>query len=147
MNNRFTPREQVIEVCNRLFVYTDERNWPGLIAEVFADRVAFDMTSAGGPQDTLTAQQICDMWAQGFTGLDAVHHQAGTYLVNLREADQVAEVRCYAIASHYKAAATQGTTREMVGNYDLHLTQTAEGWRLDGFTYHLKYARGNMELR
>jgi hypothetical protein len=143
----FSVREQIIEVCNRLFVYTDTRNWTGLINEVLADEVQFDMTSLGGAAGPLNPQQICDAWNQGFIGIDAIHHQAGTYLVDVSETGQsTAAVHCYATASHYKAAATQGHTREFVGTYDLHLHESAQGWRIDAFTYHLKYQTGNREL-
>jgi hypothetical protein len=76
-----------------------------------------------------------------------VHHQAGNYIVRFSAAEQpTAAVQCYAIASHYKEKAKKGQTRQFVGFYDLHLVQTAQGWRLDAFKYNLKYTSGNMEL-
>ena len=126
-------------------MYTDAQQWGKLITEVFAEKVLFDMSSASGeaPQ-TLTAKAICDMWQQGFSGLDAVHHQAGHYLITLQ--DETADIYAYAVASHYKKAATKGQTRVMVGSYDLKAQHTAGGWRLVGFKYNLKYADGNVSL-
>ncbi len=142
----FTTREQIIEIANRLFVYTDYREWQKLQTEVFAPTVRFDMSSlgAGAPKDQ-TAQEICAMWESGFAGIDAIHHHSGNFLVTVN--GEAATVFCYAIASHYKAAATQGQTREFVGSYDLGLEHTAGGWRINSFRYNVKYTSGNMELK
>jgi hypothetical protein len=99
---------------------------------------------AGAPKD-LAAAEICAMWESGFAGIDAVHHHSGNFMVTVN--GEAATVYCYAIASHYKAAATQGQTREFVGSYDLGLEQTAGGWRINSFRYNVKYTRGNMELK
>jgi hypothetical protein len=142
----FTTREQIIEIVNRLFVYTDYREWQKLQTEVFTPTVRFDMSSlgAGTPKD-LPAQEICAMWESGFAGIDAVHHHSGNFLVTVNGG--AATVFCYATASHYKAAATQGHTREFVGSYDLGLQQTISGWRINSFRYNVKYTGGNMELQ
>ncbi len=142
----FTTREQIIEVVNRLFVYTDYREWQKIQAEVFTETVRFDMSSlgAGEPKD-LSARAICDMWETGFAGIDAIHHQSGNFLINVN--GNTATVFCYAIATHYKKAATQGNTREFVGSYDLSLQLTANGWRINSFRYNVKYTGGNIEFK
>ena len=146
MNPAFTAREQVVEVVNRLFYYTDERAWEKLQKEVFAPQVLLDMVSVGAEKaETYTSRQICDMWEEGFSGLDAIHHQAGNYIVDLH--DNSAEVIAYSIASHYKRAATEGSIREFVGSYNFHLVRTGEGWRIDRFKYNLKYLTGNINLK
>lgn len=145
MQNQHTVCEQIIEVCNRLFVYTDYREWEKLQSEVFAGEVHFDMTSMGaGAPAVLSADAICKAWEEGFQGLDAVHHLAGNYLVTIGE--NGADVFCYANASHFKKGATRGNTRTFVGSYNLHLISTDKGWRIDAFKYNLKYAKGNMDL-
>jgi hypothetical protein len=142
----FTTREQIIEVVNRLFVYTDYREWQKIQAEVLTKIVRFDMSSlgAGEPKD-LSAGAICDMWETGFAGIDAVHHQSGNFLVNVN--GNTATVFCYAVATHYKKSATQGNTREYVGSYDLSLQLTANGWRINSFRYNVKYTGGNIEFK
>ncbi|MBA2562550.1 MAG: hypothetical protein H0V14_06480 [Chitinophagaceae bacterium] len=47
MNENFSIREQIIEVANKLFVYTDNRQWQKLLDEVFTGTALFDMSSAG----------------------------------------------------------------------------------------------------
>jgi len=142
-----TAQEEVIEVVNKLFIYTDYRQWDNLLNEVLNDVVQFDMSSLGGGAPTLMkATAIRDAWNEGFNGIDAVHHQAGNYLVNFPDKSH-ADVYCYAIALHYKQNATLGTTREFVGSYNISVVLTNKGWRIDGFKYNLKYINGNVELK
>src|SRR5690349_10547439 len=131
----FTIREQIVEVVNKLFVYTDNQEWGKLQHEVFTEQVLFDMTSIGGKEMVTTAANICLIWKEGFVGIDAINHLAGNYLINIK--DETAEVFAYATATHYKQAATQGKTREFVGTYNLHLIQLSDGWRIDQFRYNL----------
>lgn len=142
-----SKREVIIELVNKLFVYTDMRKWDKLQDEVFTEKITFDMTSVGaGPARELTAEEVCKMWHDGFVGIDHVHHHVGNIIVDFKT-EVEAEVFCYATASHYKQAATQGKTREFIGSYDLHTSFTDIGWRLDSFKYNLKYITGNAELK
>lgn len=141
----FTEREQLVEKLNRLFYYTDYQIWDKLKAEVFADEVKMDMTSLGAPSiETWSAQRICDEWTNGFKDLDAIHHQAGTFIIDIN--GSVATAKAYAIASHYKKDATNGTSREFIGSYDIHFTKIENSWKLDALTFNLKYMKGNLEL-
>ncbi|MEM9327083.1 MAG: nuclear transport factor 2 family protein [Bacteroidota bacterium] len=140
-----TEREAIIEIVNKLYIYTDFRQWDQLQDEVFAPEVFLDMTSMGGKAEDTTPAAICAMWEEGFKGLDAVNHLAGNYLVKLTT-DGEAEAFAYATATHYKASATRGKTREFVGTYDFKLKRLDHGWRIYHFVYELKYASGNMDL-
>ena len=133
------------ELANKLFMYCDAQQWQHLLDEVFIQAIWFDMSSAGGnkPQ-RLEASAICKMWAEGFAGLDAIHHQAGHYLINV--SGDKADIFAYAVATHYKKAAKNGTTRSFVGSYDLKAELTDKGWRLSQFKYNLKYIDGNASL-
>ncbi len=144
MSKHFTEREKIIEVVNRMFIYTDQMEWQKLQKEVFATTVFFDVTSLGGTAENLSAIEICKNWERGFFGLDAVYHLVGNHLVTLE--GFTAEVFCYSSAIHYREAAEYGMTREFVGSYDLHLTQTEKGWRIDAFKYNLKFMTGNQTM-
>jgi len=136
---------EIIELANKLFMYCDEMRWEDLCEEVFTPQIWFDMSSAGGGDARMvTAREICDMWAKGFEGLDAIHHQAGHYLVDI--ADEEADIYAYAVATHYKKAATKGNVRSFVGSYNLEAIRTEKGWRLDLFRYNLKYIDGNVSM-
>jgi hypothetical protein len=56
-------------------------------------------------QKKMRATEICAMWMEGLSGLDALHHQAGHYLININET--TADIYGYAIALHYRKAATK----------------------------------------
>lgn len=142
-----TEREQLIELSNKLFIYTDYKEWQKLKEDVFVDdKVYIDMTSTGaGTAADMTPDMICSMWNVGFEGLDAVHHQSGNFLVTVT--NEKAEVYCYAIATHYKANATAGKTREFVGSYNIGCIKTTMGWRINSFKYNLKYVNGNVEFK
>jgi len=66
---------EITEVVNRLFIHTDYQEWDKLLTMVFAPEVVFDMSSVGaGEAKTIKAEEICQMWAKGFEGLDGIHH-------------------------------------------------------------------------
>jgi hypothetical protein len=140
----FSIRDEIVEVVNKLFVYTDMQQWEKLQSEVFSDDVLFDMSSLGGQKAEMRSSEICELWKKGFAGLDAVNHLAGNYLIQINDA--IATVFAYATATHYKESATNGKTREFTGTYDLRLMKHGIGWRIYEFKYNLKYATGNRDL-
>jgi len=138
-------KQEITELVNKLFMYTDALQWNRIVTEVFAEQVLFDMSNVNGkPAETLAAKAICDMWSQGFTGIDAVHHQAGHYLITPN--GDSANIYAYAVAMHYKKAAVKGSTRTFVGSYNMKAVQTIGGWRLSEFKYNLKFIDGNTDL-
>ena len=137
--------QQITEVVYKLFVHVDERDWEQLRSEVFSTDVFLDMSSLGGPAERMTPFQICEMWAEGFKGIDSVNHLAGNVLVEMVDNNN-AKAFAYATATHYKADALNGKTREFVGTYDIKLDNHIEGWRINSLTYNLKYTTGNLEL-
>ncbi|MDJ0646499.1 MAG: nuclear transport factor 2 family protein [Flavobacteriaceae bacterium] len=141
----FTEREQIVEVVNKLFIYTDHQDWYKLQNEVFSKNVHLDMTSMGGEARELASSEICTNWENGFKDLDAVNHLGGNYVVTIN--DDKATVFAYATATHYKEKAKKGTTRNFVGTYELQLVKNHNGWRIDTMKYNLRYAHGNMHLK
>jgi hypothetical protein len=141
---KMSTREEIIELVNKLFIYTDSRQWDKLKSEVFTKKVHLDMSSMGGEAMNTTAKLICNQWDASFRDLDAVNHLVGNYLVTYN--DESADVFAYATATHYRERATKGKTREFVGTYNFHLVFTEKGWRINVFKYNLKYSTGNMNL-
>jgi hypothetical protein len=140
-----SDKMELQELANKLFMYVDAQDWNKILDEVFSEEVWFDMQSAGGGEPaTLAASEIGEMWRKGFEGLDAVHHQAGHYLIEVKENE--AGIFGYAMAAHYKKKAQKGNTRMFVGSYDLKAKRTADGWRLHQFKYNLKFIDGNTTL-
>ena len=141
---KFTMRDEIIEVVNKLFIYTDQQEWDKLLDEVFSKKVFFDMSSLGGDKEEKTPEAICAIWKKGFEGIDSVNHLAGNYLVEINNLS--ASVFAYATATHFKEKATKGKTREFVGTYNIDLHREAKGWKITGFKYNLKYTNGNADL-
>src|SRR5512135_3895696 len=137
-------RDRIREVVTRLFVRTDQRDWPA-VRTCFAPQVRFDMTSlAGGEPATLSPEEITRGWEEGLRPLAAIHHQMGNLLVEVRGGQ--ADAFCYAIACHYLPNPSGRNTRTLVGSYDVHLIRHAGGWLIDAFRFNLKYVEGNPEL-
>ncbi len=137
-------KDKLTEVVNQLFISTDNKDWLK-VKELFSSEVLFDTTSiTGGDPVTLTPQEIVDSWEKGLKPLKAVHHQAGNYVVNIKQNE--AEVFCYGIATHYLPNKTNKNTRTFVGSYNLHMINNGGKWEIDKFKFNLKYIDGNIYL-
>jgi hypothetical protein len=137
-------KQAIIEVINRLFIATDRKDWPGVEA-CFLPEVDFDMTSLGGGEPKrLPVQEIVAGWETGLAHIQAIHHQAGNYLVEVT--DREATAFCYGIASHYLPNPEGRNTRTFVGSYDFRLEKGPGGWRISAFRFNLKYVDGNPNL-
>lgn len=138
-------KDAILAVANKLFVYTDTRNWQGILNEVFTTDVYFDMTSlAGGQPAILPATAITAAWDEGLKPIEAIHHQTGNFNVDI-DGDK-AVVDCYGTAWHYKQTPSGRNTRVFVGTYVLQLVKQPEGWRINGFTFNKKFIDGNVDL-
>jgi hypothetical protein len=137
-------RQDIIETITNVFVGTDARDWKR-VQSCFAARVLFDMTSmTGGQPANMTPKEITDGWETGLKPIDAIHHQAGNFLVRV-DAEQ-AEAFCYALAYHYRKTKSGRNTRLFAGSYDFHLVNSFERWLIDRFRFNLKFIDGNAEL-
>jgi len=137
-------RLAVEDAVVRMFVATDERNWP-VLEDCFTNPFVLDMTSmAGGAPSEMSPKQVAAAWAAAFQPLDQVHHQIG----NLRTevSGDRAQVKCYGIAYHYRAKAAGLKTRSFVGSYELDLWAEAGHWRIARLMFKLKFVDGNLEL-
>jgi hypothetical protein len=136
--------QDIIDRINELFVATDDKAWPRVRA-CFAHSVLFDMSSLTGQAAAMTpADAIVAGWESGLAALDAVHHQAGNYRVEVRTHD--ASAFCYAIAYHYRKNTSGKNTRVFVGSYDFHLVHSAGTWLIDRFKFNAKFVDGNLNL-
>ena len=137
-------RVQIIETINKLFIDTDNRDWPR-VRRCFTADVLFDMSSLGGGEpQRLSPDRIVAAWEAGLKPLKAIHHQAGNYLVNVKGSQ--AEAFCYGIASHYLPNRTNINTRTFVGSYDFELVKDGGSWKIAMFKFNLKYIDGNPNL-
>jgi hypothetical protein len=138
-------RVEVEDRIVRMFVATDERNWPALEA-CFMDPFVLDMSSmVGGSPQNMSPRQVASAWAEGFKPLTHVHHQIGN--VRTKVANGTATVWCYGIALHHRSSVTTDEqSRRFVGSYEIDLKSTAEGWRISRLQFNLKFIDGNLRL-
>ncbi|MFN2563769.1 MAG: nuclear transport factor 2 family protein [Gemmatimonadaceae bacterium] len=137
-------RQAIIDTITTLFVATDARDWDTVRA-CFTPEVHFDMTSLiGGEPRTMTAEAIAAGWEQGLRPIEAVHHQAGNFRVDVRGSE--ASAFCYGVAYHYRRHPSGRNTRVFVGSYDVVLREERERWRIHSFRFVAKFVDGNLEL-
>ncbi len=130
-------RGEIIAVINQLFISTDDKDWDG-VRECFADTVLFDMSSMGGGEpEKKSAQEIIDGWKEGLAEIDQVHHRSSNFIINVQE--ESAYAFCYGIAMHYTKTESGGKVRSFTGSYDMHLAKDGNKWRIDEFTFILKF--------
>ena len=140
----FDDRLDVMEAVNRLFIATDQRDWDA-VKKCFNSPVTFDMASVGaGPPRQIEPGDIADMWRQGLSALDGIHHQAGNYLVTVE--GNRATVFCYGIAIHHRERADGRNTRTFVGSYDFQLSIESGRWLIISMRFNLKWLDGNPDL-
>ena len=137
-------KDQIRETIDQLFIATDNREWQK-VKQCFTDSVKFDMTSmTGGDPAIIKSDEIINGWEAALKKLEAIHHQAGNYLIEVNNDEST--VFCYAIASHYLSTSSGNNTRTFVGSYNFHLMKKDNHWRIDQFKFNLKYSSGNMDL-
>jgi len=141
---RLLEKDAVITTLNRLFRSVDAKDWKQ--AEVcLAPHVLLDVTSlAGGEPENTTGSAIIDGWREGLGHLEAIHHQAGNYEVEVH--GEAATATCYGIAYHYLPNDSGRNTRTFVGTYDFGLRKRRGGWEVDMLRYNLKFLDGNTDL-
>jgi hypothetical protein len=136
-------RDAVVTTINRLFRSVDAMDWDG--ARVcFAPRVVLDTVSLSGgePEDT-TPEAIVEGWRESFGHLEAIHHQAGNYEVEVHGNE--ASASCNGIAFHYLPNESGQDTHRFVGTYDVGLQKVRGSWRIDSLRYNLKFIDGNLD--
>jgi len=141
--NYIIEKDKVIETITNLFINTDNKDW-NKVKDCLTEKVHFDMSSLGGETTILTSQQIIDIWKKGLTPIEAVHHQAGNYKVEIK--DDEATVFCYGVAFHYLKTKSGNNTRTFVGSYDFHLIKINGKWLINKFKFNLKFIDGNLNL-
>jgi hypothetical protein len=142
---QIAARLAVEDVVIRLFVATDERDWPTL-ESCFTRPFTLDMTSiAGGSPTQLTGGEVASAWAKAFEPLDHVHHQIGNLQTTID--GPAARVRCYGVAFHHRASLAEALkTRIFVGTYEMKLRLEGSRWLVNELKFLLKFIDGNPDL-
>jgi hypothetical protein len=120
-------RLDVIDTCNRMAWYADQRAWD-VLAGVFADEVTLDYTSLnGGEPVTLPPARIVEGWQAGLGVYAATQHLLGNHLVAVDGDDAVCTATFQ--ATHRKV---DGSLWTLGGTYRFDLIRSRDGWRITG---------------
>ena len=142
--SRLAVRVAIEDAVVRMFVATDERDWP-VLEDCFTNPFTLDMTSmVGGTPTEMTPHQVAQAWATAFAPLDHVHHQIGNLRTEVRGDE--AQVKCYGVAFHHRSAAIGLKSRIFVGTYELQLRSLPDRWRITRLVFKIKFIDGNLEL-
>ncbi len=136
--------ERVNRAIVRFFVAVDEGDWLK-VRDHFTYEVLFDMSSMGGAAASLTlAEDIVASWEEGLAPMEAVHHQIGNVITEVR--GTTATVSCYGVAFHYLQNDSGENVRRFVGSYELGLLKEVDRWRINAFRFNMKFMDGNPNL-
>jgi hypothetical protein len=142
--SRLAVRVAIEDAVVRMFVATDERDWP-VLEDCFTNPFTLDMTSmVGGTPTEMAPHQVAQAWATAFAPLDHVHHQIGNLRTEVRGDEAL--VKCYGVAFHHRSAAIGLKSRIFVGTYELQLRSLPDRWRISRLVFKLKFIDGNLEL-
>lgn len=143
-HDQLAARMEVESMVTRMFVATDERDWPA-VETCFTDPFTLDMTSlVGGSPAQMSPSQVTDAWSNGLKAMDHVHHQLGNFQTVVT--DQEALVRCYGTAFHHRTNVSGIKTRIFVGTYEAQLRNSAGKWLISHLKYNSKFIDGNLDL-
>lgn len=138
-------RELIINVVHNLFKYLDHHRYEKLISEVFAEKLLFDVTSAGGYCQDLTSKEVCDIFKMYTSNVDQNNRSLGELIIKIDGNE--AEVFTTATITHYKKGTKKGNTREFRGDYQLGFIKSdTKCWRINSFIYVLHHKGGNVTL-
>jgi hypothetical protein len=136
--------KEIIETVNKLFLAVDERDW-GRLKNLMNDTIYLDYSSMTGERGAaIPLDQILESWKKMLPGFDVTHHQLGNYLVE--EGDELANVFCYGMATHYLKNDSGNNLWVVAGTYEFELKSDYGSWRVTKMKFKLKYIDGNKDL-
>lgn len=143
--NPASDKELITKLVQDLFSYLDSCEYEKLQNEVFAERLLFDVTSAGGYCQDLTSKEVCGIFEMYLSNVDENSRTLGELLITINGNE--AEVFTTATIVHYKKGTKKGNTREFRGDYQLGFIKSdAKSWRINSFIYILNHKNGNITL-
>ncbi|MCA0048690.1 nuclear transport factor 2 family protein [Mesorhizobium sp. B283B1A] len=136
----FADERAVIRIADAIDRAVDAQDWK-LARSYFADRVTANFSSLSGqPTANIASDDLIGAWAGNLKGSKTSLHLRTNHQVVL-EAD-AATVRSNGYAWN-RMEGNGDPLWEVWGTYEHHLTRSATGWKVDGFTFRMTHERGN----
>ncbi|TGQ72684.1 MAG: nuclear transport factor 2 family protein [Mesorhizobium sp.] len=130
----------VIRIADAIDRAVDAQDWK-LTRGYFADTVVADFSSLSGqPAATIPSDDLIGAWSANLKGSKTSLHLRTNHQV-------VLEANAATVLSNgYAWNRMEGNGDplwEVWGTYEHHLTRSAAGWKVDGFTFRMTHERGN----
>ena len=137
-------RLAILELIGNLALLLDARDW-NAFEGLFANPVHLDRSSLfGGEPEILSPAELVDGYRHTLGNLDAVHHLITCHVINL-DGDQATSAANMQ-GTHVLVNSSGGPIWTVGGRHDYQLKQTADGWKIAGWTFTIEWATGNMNI-
>ena len=130
----------VIRIADAIDRAVDAQDWK-LARSYFADRVTADFSSLSGqPAANIASDDLIGAWAANLKGSKTSLHLRTNHQVVLEASAATVHSNGYA---WNRMEGNGDPLWEVWGTYEHHLTRSASGWKVDGFTFRMTHERGN----
>ncbi|MFD5144257.1 nuclear transport factor 2 family protein [Streptomyces sp. NPDC058401] len=136
-----TDRSEISRLCDRYVSHMDrDRDDDAWLGSVFTEDVvlSFPFGEYKGVEGLVAFQEM------GRASFAGSHHVSANHDIDLAvggDGDR-ARVRAQTLAVHLKRREDPGTHFDVGGHYEALLVRTAEGWRIERFTYEVVWSNG-----
>ena len=134
----------VIRIADAIDRAVDAQDWK-LARSYFADRVTADFSSLSGqPAANITSDDLIGAWAGNLKGSKTSLHLRSNHQVVI--GGDAATV----LSNGYAWNRMEGNGDplwEVWGTYKHHMSRSAAGWKVDGFTFRMTHERGNFWVK
>lgn len=144
-----TDQLAITDTVIRMGWYLDRREWAAFAA-LFTDRVYTDYTAlwGGTPReggvDELLSTEAQGSWRRTMDGLEATQHLITNVLVDI-DGDR-ATATANVVGVHRLTNPHGSPLWTVGGTYELGLTRTEHGWRINAITQRLSWVDGNQQV-
>ena len=135
----------IIRVVDDIAVAVDQKDW-ARVRSHFTDKIRVDFTSlAGGQPAEIAADDLVGAWKKNLFADKRSLHMHGNHRVTVK--GNQAEIYLHGYAYNQLVSRTGSDLWEVWGNYQHRLTKTAQGWKVNSFTFNMTYSQGNERAR
>lgn len=134
----------VIRIADDIDRAVDAQDWK-LARSYFAEKVTADFSSLSGrPAATIPSDDLIGAWAGNLKGSKTSLHLRTNHQVVLDVDAAIVRSNGYA---WNRMEGNGDPLWEVWGTYEHHLTRSAAGWKVDGFTFRKTHERGNLWVK
>lgn len=134
-NSDLQAKSEITHAINLFLVKLDQKKFDE-VEKAFTKDATNTAYFGGQPSETKTAHSIVEGWKQNLTPVQAVHHQTGNFLVDVKGTKATATF--YGIASWYRPENPNPVTW-FVGDYECDMVKISNEWKIAKLRYNNKF--------